>query len=59
MDTIINFGDNLEEHVIANACHNVIQNDAMLCLGSTLTVSPACDMVTMGTEPPRLMICNR
>ena len=58
MNTIINFGDSLEGPVIQSAEDNATANDMVLCLGSSLRVTPACDFVEMG-NPVRLAICNR
>ncbi|KAK3090182.1 hypothetical protein FSP39_009822 [Pinctada imbricata] len=59
MNTIINFGDSLESDVLDRAEENASKADIFLCLGSTMQVSPANDLVTMGKEPTRLVICNR
>ncbi len=59
MNTIINFGDSLEKKVLSTAEEHAKRNDLMLCLGSSLRVTPACDLVEMGQEPLRLAICNR
>ena len=58
MNTIINFGDSLEADVMSCAEQHARANDVVLCLGSTLTVTPACNYVIMG-DPVRLAICNR
>ncbi|XP_033756793.1 LOW QUALITY PROTEIN: NAD-dependent protein deacetylase Sirt6-like [Pecten maximus] len=59
MNTIINFGDNLEEHVLDSANDNAKKADMVLTLGSTLRVSPANSLVTKGQKPIQLVICNR
>ncbi|XP_069114452.1 NAD-dependent protein deacylase sirtuin-6-like [Argopecten irradians] len=59
MNTIINFGDNLEEEVLGSADDNARKADMVLTLGSTLRVSPANSLVTKGQKPVRLVICNR
>ena len=59
MNTIINFGDYLEGPVLGSAEKNAQQADLVLCLGSTLRVSPANALVEAGQEPIRLVICNR
>ncbi|XP_013417902.1 NAD-dependent protein deacetylase Sirt6 [Lingula anatina] len=59
MNTIINFGDNLESHVLSKAVEHAEKNDLVLCLGTTLMVSPANSLVEMGKKPVRLVICNR
>ena len=59
MNTIINFGDYLEEPVLSSAVNNAAQADLVLCLGSTLMVSPANSLVESGKKPIRLVICNR
>jgi len=58
-DTIINFGDNLEEKIFSNAEEHAKKNDLCLCLGTTLQVTPACELVESGQKPLRLVICNR
>ena len=58
-DSIINFRDNLEEDILNQAIENAKKCDLMLSLGTTMTVTPACDLVEMGKEPLRLVICNR
>lgn len=59
MDTIINFGDDLEEEIFERATANAKMSDLMLCLGTTLTVTPANELVEVGKKPLRLVICNR
>ncbi|GFN87655.1 NAD-dependent deacetylase sirtuin-6 [Plakobranchus ocellatus] len=59
MNTIINFGDYLEKDVIGGAQTQATMADCVLALGSTLMVSPANDLVLMGQQPIRLLICNR
>lgn len=59
MNTIINFGDYLESHVLDRAEQNARQADMFVCLGTTLMVSPANSLVKMGRKPNRLVICNR
>ena len=58
-DTIINFGDNLEDDIFSNAEEHAKKNDLCLCLGTTLRVTPACELVESGQKPLRLVICNR
>jgi len=58
-NTIINFGDSLRKKTLSTAEEHAEQADVVLCLGTTLRVSPACDLVQMGKEPVRLIICNR
>lgn len=58
-DTIINFGDNLEDSIFSNAEEHAKKNDLCLCLGTTLQVTPACELVESGQKPLRLVICNR
>jgi len=58
-DTIINFGDNLEEQIFSNAEDHAAKSDLCLCLGTTLRVTPACELVESGQKPLRLVICNR
>ncbi|GFS24844.1 NAD-dependent deacetylase sirtuin-6 [Elysia marginata] len=59
INTIINFGDYLESDVLDRARYAAVMSDAVLVLGSTLMVSPANHLVTLGQEPVRLIICNR
>ena len=58
-DTIINFGDNLEDEIFTNSEEYAKNNDLCLCLGTTLQVTPACELVESGQKPLRLVICNR
>jgi len=59
MNTIINFGDYLESHVLGAAEEHASRADVFVCLGSTLMVSPANSLVMSGRPPHRLVICNR
>lgn len=59
MNTIINFGDYLEEDVLGSAKRHAKRADLVLALGTTLQVSPANSLVEMGQKPTRLVICNR
>lgn len=59
MNTIINFGDYLEDDVLGSAKHHAKRADLVLALGTTLQVSPANSLVEMGQKPIRLVICNR
>jgi mono-ADP-ribosyltransferase sirtuin 6 len=59
MNTIINFGDYLEGPVLQAAEEHATEADLVLCLGTTLRVTPASDLVAMGKKPNRLIICNR
>eukprot|EP00736_Rhodelphis_marinus_P014018 Rmarinus@m.8334 len=56
MDTIINFGDNLEESILDRATENATQCDVMLSLGTTMSVTPVCEL---GEKCDKLIICNR
>ena len=47
-DTIINFGDLLEEEIISLAEREAKKNDLCLSLGSSMQVYPACDLVGAG-----------
>ena len=58
-DTIINFGDNLEDEIFCKAEEHAASSDLCLCLGTTLRVTPACELVESGQKPLRLVICNR
>jgi len=59
IDTIINFRDNLEEEIFSTAQEHAQSCDLMLCLGTTMTVSPANELVEMGRIPLRIVVCNR
>ena len=59
MNTIINFGDDLEDDIYQSAELNAERSDLVLALGSTLQVTPAADLVEMGQEPTRLVLSNR
>jgi mono-ADP-ribosyltransferase sirtuin 6 len=60
MDTIINFSDLLEPAIELKAMDRARHCDLMISMGSTMTVTPASDMVTMSTDPAfALVIVNR
>lgn len=59
MDTIINFRDLLGEAILDRAKDNSKRCDVMLCLGTTLQVTPAADLVRRMKNRKRLVICNR
>ena len=59
MNTIINFGDSLESPVLDAAVDHSRKRDLMICLGSSLTVTPAANLVEYGRQPLRVVICNR
>lgn len=59
IDSIINFRDNLEEGILQNSERISQKADLILSLGTTMQVTPACDLVLMGKEPLRLVIVNR
>lgn len=58
-DTIINFRDNLDVATLNSATEQAQRADLCVSLGSTMTVTPACDLVEMGIQPVRLVIVNR
>ena len=58
-DSIINFRDNLEEHILLSAEMHARKADLCLSLGTTMQVTPACELVEMGQKPLRLVIVNR
>ncbi len=58
-DSIINFGDDLEEHILSTAEREVSQADVVLSMGTTMQVTPACDLVLKAQTPLQLVIVNR
>ena len=58
-DSIINFGDDLEEAILSQAEEHGGRADVMLSLGSTMQVTPACDLVVRNKKAVRLVIVNR
>ena len=58
-DSIINFGDDLEEMILSRAEEHAGKADVMLSLGSTMQVTPACDLVMRNKKVVRLVIVNR
>ena len=58
-DSIINFGDDLEEDIYKKAESEASQSDLIISLGTTMTVTPACDLVLKSPDPLRLIIVNR
>ena len=57
-DTIINFGDDLAEDVLQRAQDHAKQCDLMLALGSTISVTPASELVG-ARRGGRVVIVNR
>ena len=58
-DSIINFGDDLEESILTRAELEAGKADVMLSLGSTMQVTPACHLVVKNRKVVRLVIVNR
>jgi mono-ADP-ribosyltransferase sirtuin 6 len=59
-DSIIHFGDDLWEDNLEGAQEVASQADLVLSLGTTMMVTPASSLVTMGKKRPlSLVICNR
>ena len=58
-DSIINFGDDLREDVLTAATKEARDCDLLLSLGTSMTVTPASDLISMGKKPLRLIIVNR
>ncbi len=56
-DTLIHFGDDLNASILATAERNARAATLVLSLGSSMTVTPACDLLRMAQGP--LVICNR
>ena len=57
-DTIVNFGDDLHESVLGGlpkAQQQCTQADLCICLGSSLTVTPANELPCLAKK---LVICN-
>ena len=59
MNCIIHFGDSLEKRVLSLAEEQAKRANMVLCLGSSLRVTPACELIDMGLDPRRIVICNR
>ena len=58
-DTIINFGENLSPVVLEKAFERSRTADLHICLGSSLTVSPACDLPReTKRRGGKVVICN-
>jgi len=45
-DTIINYGENLNDTVINTAFKHGYATDLMVCIGTSLRVTPVCDIVS-------------
>lgn len=58
-DSIINFRDNLDAVNLSTATEHAQRMDMCVSLGSTMRVTPACELVEMGIAPVRLVIANR
>ena len=58
-DSIINFGENLKEEILNTGWEKGKNADLMLSLGSSLRVTPACDIpVEMIDNGGQLVIVN-
>eukprot|EP01083_Nonionella_stella_P115153 341095_1 len=57
LDTIVNFGESLPIHELKKAQQNTKQGDLCLVLGSSLTVSPACDLAKHFGEHKKKHLC--
>lgn len=58
-DSIIHFGENLPEKALKDGFRNARAADLVLVLGSSLTVTPACDMPKQAAQGgARLVIAN-
>eukprot|EP00055_Hartaetosiga_balthica_P003071 m.6340 g.6340 ORF g.6340 m.6340 type:complete len:448 (+) comp2581_c0_seq1:33-1376(+) len=58
-DTIINFGDLLNEDVLQVATENSKKCDLMISIGSTMTVTPASTLAVPSRRKDHLVIVNR
>ncbi|KAL5258575.1 hypothetical protein ACHWQZ_G009147 [Mnemiopsis leidyi] len=58
LDTIINFGDDLEEDILERAEKHAAKTDLVISLGSTMSVTPANGLVTRN-KTAGLVVCNR
>ena len=58
-DTIINFGENLNEYILERGFAEHEQSDLVVCMGSSMRVQPACNM-PLGCKPNggRLVVIN-
>ncbi len=43
-DTVINFGENLIPRILEMGFNECSKSDLVLCMGSSMRVTPACDM---------------
>ena len=58
-DTIINFGENLNQTILENGFVNGAKSDLVLCMGSSMRVTPACDMpITCIPSGGKVVIIN-
>ena len=58
-DSIINFGENLNEYILERGEQMGYASDIMLCMGSSLRVTPACDIPKdMTFLGGKMVICN-
>ena len=58
IDSIINFGENLNEKVLENGFENSARADLCLAMGSSLTVTPAADMPRTTSKRGKLVVVN-
>ena len=57
-DSIVNFGENLPEYDLEQAYLHASKADLCICLGSSLTVSPANEIPEQVARRRKLVICN-
>ena len=58
IDSIINFGENLNEKILEDGFENSAKSDLCLAMGSSLTVTPAADMPKTTSKSGKLVIVN-
>ena len=58
IDSIINFGENLDEKILEDGFQNSARSDLCLAMGSSLTVTPAADMPKTTSKRGKLVVVN-
>ena len=58
-DSIINFGEGLDEDILQRGSEEGMQSDIIICMGTSMRVEPACSIpLTTKLLGGKLVMCN-